>query len=146
MSKYDGSKFKWSEIFSNPDGKSSGSGFIGIVGSLFCMFIVLVGMAIYVTSLFTHPPNIAIVLPIVSTTVVAVLGVAGLYAGLLGLRKWKTSNEITSNNDMEISNNDMGISDNESANSESEREEPGTVTGIITTPDKPAKNPTSEIG
>lgn len=92
MTKYNGNKFSFQETFNNADGKTSGSGFIGIIGSLFCMSIVIIGLIVYIISLYTTPPNASLVLPIINTTVVTVLGLASLYAALLGLRKWKNVN------------------------------------------------------
>ena len=95
MTKYDGGKFVWSELFSNENGKSSGSGFIGIIGSLFCMGVVVIGIIIYIITLFVSPKQPEII-QVISNTVMAVIGLAGLYAGLLGLRKWK-SNKVVDN-------------------------------------------------
>ena len=93
--KYNPRKFNFIETFNNPNGKTSGSAFIGIIGSLFCMSIILTGVVIYIISLYSQPKNIILVMPIINNTVMSIVGLASLYAGLLGLRKWKSS--ITAN-------------------------------------------------
>lgn len=44
MGKYNGSKFKFTETFNNPDGKTSGSSFIGVHLGLISMLGILIGI------------------------------------------------------------------------------------------------------
>ena len=44
MGKYDGSKFKFTETFNNPDGKTSGSSFIGVHLGLVSILGILAGI------------------------------------------------------------------------------------------------------
>jgi len=44
MQKFDGSKFKFAEIFNNSDGKTSASGFIGVILGLVAAVSFLAGM------------------------------------------------------------------------------------------------------
>lgn len=46
---FDKTKFSWVELITNSNGKTSGSGFIGLIGSLvsiFCLMITMVGYLI----------------------------------------------------------------------------------------------------
>ena len=83
------SEFKFSEIFNNSNGKTSGSGFVGVVGSLFCMFII----AFIIIAIFSIrnsiSPNIVTVINAFQSALLGIFTLAGLYAALLGLRKWK---------------------------------------------------------
>ena len=44
MNEYDGAKFKFTETFNNPDGKTSGSSFIGVHMGLVSMLGIIVGI------------------------------------------------------------------------------------------------------
>lgn len=47
MSMYDKSKFRFSETFNNKDGKTSGSGFIGVIIGLVSALVVILGIFAY---------------------------------------------------------------------------------------------------
>jgi hypothetical protein len=76
MSMTDISKFRFSETFNNSDGKTSGSGFIGVITGLVGAFLLFAGVFAF---FFKYPDSILFL----STG----LKVVGLSAGLLGLRK-----------------------------------------------------------
>jgi len=84
---YDKSKFKFSETFNNRDGKTSGSGFIGVILGLIGGFVILAGVFAY----FFH---YAEVLEFMSVGIKTV----AISAGLMGTRKivgqiWKDDPE-----------------------------------------------------
>jgi len=88
---FDKSKFSFPEVFNNSSGKTSGSGFIGVIGSLFCMLFLLV-IAILIYFLRSQSgAHVGEVLDIYQSIIMGLFTLAGLYAGLLGLRKWKAN-------------------------------------------------------
>ena len=83
------SEFNFSEVFNNTNGKTSGSGFVGVIGSLFCMAIIaFIVIAIFVIRKSVSP-NIVTVINALQSALLGIFTLAGLYAALLGLRKWK---------------------------------------------------------
>ena len=81
-------EFSWSELFSNGDGKTSGTAFCGIIISMIGSFCFLLGC---IDKMF-----ISTSIDVISQSIVFV----GLGSGLLGLRKFvdskKSSDEPTS--------------------------------------------------
>lgn len=73
---YDKTKFKFTEIFLNSDGKTSGSAFIGVIGSLSSILGFILTMVGYVMGL----PNTTEIL----TSIVLIIGI---FTGLLITRK-----------------------------------------------------------
>ena len=69
------SKFNFGELFSNDTGKTSGSGFSGVIGFLIASASFLLGVVDKMW--ISHTPDIMI----------NALTFAGICAGLLGLRK-----------------------------------------------------------
>jgi hypothetical protein len=89
------SKFNFQEIFSNQDGKSSGSGFSGVIGFIIASFCFLLGV---IDKMFiSHSTDIM-------TNSLVYLSLA---AGLLGVRKWVNS-KTTSNEDNQIDTPENG--------------------------------------
>lgn len=72
-------KFSWSELFSNGDGKTSGTAFCGIVISMIGSFCFLLGC---IDKMF-----ISTSIDVISQSIVFV----GIGSGLLGLRKFVDS-------------------------------------------------------
>ena len=91
LHKYDIKKFNFVEIFNNANGKSSGSGFIGVIGSLFCMLVIITLLVIIIITLYSNSPHVPIVIQILQSILLYTFALAGLYAGLLGLRKWRST-------------------------------------------------------
>jgi hypothetical protein len=81
-------EFSWSELFSNGDGKTSGTAFCGIIISMIGSFCFLLGC---IDKMF-----ISTSIDVISQSIVFV----GIGSGLLGLRKFvdskKSSDEPTS--------------------------------------------------
>lgn len=80
MYKYDGSKFRFSETFNNSNGKTSGSGFIGVImglTSILAFISVIVGW-------WLNKPDVIEIFE-------KVLQLALLSAALLGVRKFTGS-------------------------------------------------------
>jgi hypothetical protein len=82
-------KFNFVEIFNNSDGKTSGSGFIGVIGSLFCMVVILAMLVIIVITLKSNSLDIDNIVNTLQSIMMYTFGLASIYAGLLGLRKWR---------------------------------------------------------
>ena len=76
MADFEKSKFKFSELFNNSDGKTSGSGFIGVILGLTAVFAFLAGSVGW----FLGKPDVIDFLS-------KVLQFAGLSTILLGVRK-----------------------------------------------------------
>lgn len=71
-------KFSWLEMFSNPDGKTSGSAFVGVIVSLACLAIFISLMVFY----FLNPGESTIVLQFIDRLTIYF----GIASGLLGLK------------------------------------------------------------
>jgi len=77
MSMKDVSKFKFSETFNNSDGKTSGSGFIGVISGLVGALLIFAGMFAF---FFKYPEAMDFLGIGLKTIVVS--------AGLMGVRKF----------------------------------------------------------
>jgi protein-S-isoprenylcysteine O-methyltransferase Ste14 len=74
---YDKGKFRFSETFNNSDGKTSGSGFIGVITGLVGAFLIFAGVFAF---FFKYPEAMEFL--------AIGLKVLGIYAGLMGIRKF----------------------------------------------------------
>lgn len=90
MAEYSKNEFKFREIFLNSDGKTSGSGFIGVIGAIISLITLLlcsIGISI---NIFIHQVD-----PILSSNIlsfsVVMAGVFTSCVALLGYRKKKES-------------------------------------------------------
>lgn len=73
---YNKNKFNFSEIFNNSDGKTSGSAFVGIVGSLISLVCLLIAMIGYIIGL-----------PSTTEILTSLTLIIGIFTGLLVTRK-----------------------------------------------------------
>lgn len=85
--KFDINRFKFVETFNNSNGKTSGSGFIGVIGSLVSMLCLILLMIGYLMGL----QNTTEVL----TSLVLIIGI---YTGLLVTRKIVSGKDTTEEN------------------------------------------------
>lgn len=86
MAKTDITKFNWKEIFSNNSGKTSGSGFSGVIA-------IMVGLLGFIASIVMYfITKYAAYAPEISASSVTIIGIG---AALLGVRKiWKDKDSI----------------------------------------------------
>jgi len=77
-------KFRFEEIFLNSDGKTSGSGFVGII-------LGLVGCLAFIASIIGFFLQLEDVIPFMQQTIFFI----GAATVLLGVRKWKGDKETT---------------------------------------------------
>lgn len=87
------SKFNWREIFSNNSGKTSGSGFSGVISILVGLIGFLSGIVMYyLTNFSIHAPEV----------MQSSLTLIGIGAALLGVRKiFKDKDKLEINNEPE---------------------------------------------
>ena len=86
----DVSKFNWKEIFNNNDGKTSGSGFCGVISVVVGLLGFLSGIVMY------YLTNFSAFAPEVIQSSITLIGVG---AALLGVRKiWKDKDKIEISN------------------------------------------------
>lgn len=71
-------KFSWLEMFSNTDGKTSASAFVGTVVSLVTVLLFIILMIFY----FTHPNESSVILQFIDRLTMYF----GIASGLLGLK------------------------------------------------------------
>ena len=101
--KYDGSKFVFSETFSNSNGKSSGSGFAGVM-------LFMIGGVSFLAAMVGYFMQIPNTLEVMGKIVI----ILSLSAALLGVRKFMgtptsvTTGESTDNDDNHDNNHDNG--------------------------------------
>lgn len=89
MNKLDVTKFNWKEIFSNNTGKTSGSGFSGVITVVVGLLGFLSGVVMHFTTNFAVHG---------STVISASITLVGIGAALLGVRKiWKDKDSIQIN-------------------------------------------------
>lgn len=85
--KFDINKFRFVETFNNSNGKTSGSGFIGVIGSLvsmFCLIIVIIGYLIGLQNTTEILTSLTLII--------------GIYTGLLMTRKIVGGKDTTEEN------------------------------------------------